>query len=292
MSEHVSAVLVSSVVLGAIYAMISVGFVVLFRSTKVMSFAQGSFMLLGALVYYQFSGPMKLPVGVSIALAVVLTGIFGALVLAVIFRRLSTADAFLTSVATLGLSGVMQAVISVSWGNSTRTVPSVISSKTVHFAGIRVAEQDLGIVVVLIVLVCLLVLLATKSRFGQQMSAVADNPSLAAHLGINPARIAGGAWALSAATSALAGIAFILHTTLDPTAIPTLGLLVFPAIILGGIESILGAVIGSFLLALVQSAAATWIGGQWQDVAAYGVMFVVLMARPQGLLGRAEVIRV
>jgi branched-chain amino acid transport system permease protein len=124
-----------------------------------------------------------------------------------------------------------------------------------------------------------------------RMRATADSQLLAAFNGVNIGGLATLAWAISAVCAAAAGVAFTLRSGLDPLALGGLGFLAFPAIVLGGLDSIRGALMGGFLLALLQSTLLATVGGQWADIVSYGLLVGVLLVRPQGLFGVKQVTR-
>jgi branched-chain amino acid transport system permease protein len=144
----------------------------------------------------------------------------------------------------------------------------------------------------LAVLICGALILALRTtRLGLQMRAVADTSVVAATLGVNVRRVAAISWALAAAVAAVAGIVYSLGTDVSPSSIPNLGLMVFPAVLLGGLDSIGGALLGGIVLAAAQSAAVTLINASWSEVTGYLLLMVVLFVRPSGLFGRREAIR-
>jgi branched-chain amino acid transport system permease protein len=129
------------------------------------------------------------------------------------------------------------------------------------------------------------------TQIGLSMRAVASRPLLAAQSGINVRRVSAIAWGLGGAAAALAGIGYSWSALIDPVGIPDLGLVAFPVLILGGLDSIGGAVIGSCIIALVESATITWINGETTDVIVYALMIIVIMIRPTGLFGSRELTR-
>jgi branched-chain amino acid transport system permease protein len=130
------------------------------------------------------------------------------------------------------------------------------------------------------------------TRVGIQMRATADGQQLAAYSGIHVTRISALAWGVGAALAGAGGIVYALTNNLDPSSIPTVGLSVFPAIILGGLDSYLGAFVGALLLGALDSVIGVTLGGQWQDPVAYIVLVVVLLIRPRGLFGSREIVRI
>ncbi|MCW2526274.1 MAG: hypothetical protein JWM76_1134, partial [Pseudonocardiales bacterium] len=130
-----------------------------------------------------------------------------------------------------------------------------------------------------------------KTPVGLRMRAVANNTRLAAYSGVNVVRTSTLAWAIGSLTAGLAGIVYLLGAQPDPGSVYSLGLAAFPAILLGGLDSVSGSLIGGLLIGLLQSSIGVYIGGEWQDVVSYGVLLAVLLLRPQGIFGGAEVAR-
>ena len=279
-----------SIVVGSIYGMLGVGFALLFRSSKVLSFCQGGFMLLGAFIFYDFV-TAKRPLLVSILVTVVLVGVFSGLVYLVVFARVAAREAFATSVATIGLAGVLQTIVAVRYGTAPLSLPDVVSTRAFHVFSSVVTVVDIVAVAMAAVVVTVLMVLLRFTALGQRMNAVADNASLSEHLGISSARVAAIAWALAGGAAALAGIAFSLRTSVDPVGVANIGLFAFPAIILGGLDSVGGAMLGGILLGLIQNLVQVFVGAQWVDLVSFAVMLAFLFLRPSGLFGKTEVIR-
>jgi branched-subunit amino acid ABC-type transport system permease component len=157
-----------------------------------------------------------------------------ALVYALIFARVAAREAFATSVATIGLAGVLQAAVGIKYGTAPLSLPDVVSTRAFRIGGAVVPVAD---IVAVAMAAAVLVLTLRHCQLGLRMNAVADNATLAVHLGINSAPIATVAWVLAGGTAALAGIAFSMRSAVDPAGVATIGLLAFPAIILGGLGS-------------------------------------------------------
>lgn len=292
MNDQVSAIITTTITSGAILALVSVGFVVVYRATKVVSFAQGAFTLVGAFVFltcaqhgFGFLG--------ALAAALVADLVLGALIYRAVFARMEGAEPFIAAVATIGLAIVVESVSVIVWGSSPIILPDVVSGRRfTPVAGLQFQVADLVVTGMALVVYLVLALSLQRTRVGLRMRAVADMPKLAAHSGVNVSRMSMLAWAAAAGTAAVAGVAFLLTTQPAPTGVYALGLTAFPAILLGGFDSIGGAVAGGFGLALVQAIVVTKAGGDWQDIASYGLLLAVLAIRPQGLFGSAEASRV
>jgi branched-chain amino acid transport system permease protein len=283
-----------AVVLGAIYVMVTLGYVVVYRASKVFNFAHPEFMLVGALAFTTFYGTARgigLFAGALLA-SMVLTAVIGAGVYWVTIRRLGGQPHWVQMILTLGVSILMLNVAEMIWGTGTRNVALPFASHVFSVgAGVHLTITDLTVVVSCLVLGIGLYYLLTKSPIGTRLNATAENPVLAASCGIRVERWLGLSWAIAAAAAVIGGVAYSLEVPLTP-GLTDVGLLVFPAAMIGGVDSISGAIVGAFLLAFIQELTTTF----WNQDAATGVCFLVallfLVVKPQGLFGRREVERV
>ncbi len=286
-------ILVGAIALGCVFGLVGVGFVILYRSTGVMSFVQGEFMLLGGFVFYSLTSTAHLSLIPALVVAIVAVGLAGVLSYLVVFSRVYDSEAFAVSVATIGLGSLLLAIMSLVWGSNTLQLPNVVSFTPIHLAlNFTINSVFIVTVVLAVVIIALLILGIKKTRLGLKMQAIADAPGLVVYLGVNVVSLSALAWGLSAATAAAAGIAYSLSTVVSPANLPPLGFLAFPAILLGGLDSIGGALVGGLILALAEAAGTTLFGGIWEDMVGYGLLFAVLIVRPQGLFGARQVVRV
>jgi branched-chain amino acid transport system permease protein len=280
-----------SIVTGALYGLVGVGFVLLFRASKVLSFCQGGFMLLGAFLFYDLVKNAGQPFLVAVVITVSVVAVFSSVVYYVVFSRVAAREPFATSVATIGLAGVLQAVVAVRYGTSPLPLPDVVGNRSFRVADATITVADIVSVLIMVVVVGAILLVLAKTQLGLRMNAVADNPALSVHLGVSAARIATIAWGLAGLTAAFAGIAFALRSSVDPVGVANIGFFAFPAIILGGLDSVPGALFGGLALGGLQNAVATGLGADWVDLVAFSVMLVFLLVRPTGLFGKTEVVR-
>ena len=287
MSSAAQAV-VQTLTLGAIYALVAVGFVVLFRATKVLSFAQGAFLVIGALIFNSLAGAGWNPWSAAFA-SIVITFVIGAFTYRIFFARIAGTEPFVTAMATIGLTTLYVAIAVMIWGATQITLPtSYISARQWSVGPFQVNVAEIAAVATAAVVFVLLVAGLQRTRFGLRMRAVADNTRLAGQAGVNTVLVSMTAWGIAAAAAAAAAICYLLSNVPDPDSLQDLGLLAFPAILLGGLDSITGALVGGLMIALIQSLTATYWSGDLQDVVAYIVLLVVLLLRPSGLFGRAE----
>lgn len=281
-------IIINALTLGCTYALVGVGFVVIFRATKVISFAQGVFMMIGALLFAGFARA-DWPTWLGMLVAIVAMAALSALTYQVVFGQLAGLEPFVVAIGTVGLGTLFEAIGLMIWGPSTISLPQLFSIKLYHVygsAGLNAVD--------------ILTLAATAAAFalvgaglyftptGLRMRAVANDTPLAAYHGLAVNRLSVGAWAIGGGTAALAGVIFLLGTQPDPATIDSLGLLAFPAILLGGFDSIIGCLVGGILIALVQTITVQYVGGNYQDVVGYVVLLLLLTVRPQGIFGRVD----
>lgn len=293
MPHELANILVGTFTLGFVYGLVGLGFVAVFRSTGVMSFAQGSFMLIGALVFYSVTtktwhlGPVT-----GLLVTLVVLALIGAGTYQLVLGRILGVEPVIVSVATLGLAIVLQMVAFMIWSPDIVQYRSMLSFDGHElFANLRLNQVQIYTIAVGTAITVGLILVLGRSRAGLRMKAVAESPELAAYQGLDVRRLSMAAWGIGAAAAGAAGVIFGLGTQVEPGALPAIGLLAFPAILLGGLDSIGGAVIGGFLVAAIQSTTQVWIGSAWQDVVCYSVLLVVMFVRPQGLFGTPTVAR-
>jgi branched-chain amino acid transport system permease protein len=282
-----------SITTGSIYALVGVGFVILFRATGVVNFAQGEFMVLGAYFFYGFKVELHQNSLVAILAALIAMIALGIVVNMVIFYRLVGASLFTVVIATFGLSILLETAGLIVWGPDTRELPNIFSNNTlVSPLGIPLTTLDIVTIVVAIVLIVLLEIILRATRTGVRMRAVADSTLLAALQRVHIPRFAGLAWAIASVCSAIAGVALALQSAVDPVNIGQLGLLIFPVVIIGGVDSIIGALVGGLIVATIQTLVAYYLNGIWVDPICYGMLLAFLLFRPRGIFGTREIVRV
>jgi branched-chain amino acid transport system permease protein len=292
MNADLSTIVETGLTTGCILALIGVGFVLVFRATGVVSFAQGAFMVLGALLFGTISRDGG-NLAVGLVVVCVAMPVIGGLIYWLIFSRLVGAETFITSVATVGLGILVEAVALLIWGPTTILVQAPFSPRSsYHLWGqLHLTPLDVFTFILTAVIFAAIVTGLHRSRVGLRMRAVADNTRLAAFNGVNVVRTSTLAWSLGAVTAGLAGVVYLLGTQPDPGSVFSLGLAAFPAILLGGLDSIIGSLVGGLLIGVAQAAIGVYVGGNWQDVVAYAALLVILLVRPQGIFGDARVAR-
>jgi branched-chain amino acid transport system permease protein len=292
------ALLLSGLSIGLMYSLIALGFVLVYKSTDAINFAQGEFVMMaalfGAVVVAANSSPI---LGAILAVVVVLAIMigFGFGLERVVLRPLLGRPIVAVIMATIGLAAVLRGLTPIVFGGETRALPLPIPDDPVVIGPATLPPiQVLGAGVALI-LFAGFSWFFKKSRMGVAMRAVADNQQVAQAMGINVERYFALAWAMAGIVSALGGIVWGSMLGVD-VQIAVVGLKVFPVVILGGLDSIGGALVGGLIIGVVESLAAgyldPYVGGGTKDFAPYVLMILVLMFRPYGIFGKRQIERV
>jgi branched-chain amino acid transport system permease protein len=288
------ALTVSGLSIGLMYSLIALGFVLVYKATDAINFAQGEFVMLAGFVAALTLGA-KMPVLVAIAAAVVVMILFSFALERIVLRQLLGRPIIAVIMATIGLGAMLRGLPPITVGGETRPVSLAIGDVPVAIWSASLPPiQILGVIVTLTFL-GLFTWFFIKSRMGIAMRAVADNQQVAMAMGINVERYFALAWAMAGTVSALGGVIWGGMLGVD-VHLALIGLKVFPVVILGGLDSIAGAVIGGLIIGVVESLAAGYldpfVGGGTKDFAPYVLMIIALMFRPYGLFGTHKIERV
>lgn len=289
--------LISGISLGFVYALVALGFVMIFKATRVVNFAHGALVLLGAYVIARTQGSIGF-------LPAVLVGVAGTVVLAVlvqvlILRRLRGAALDILAIATIGVNILVTTELTRRIGSKVLNIGDPWKAKVVHLGSFSIPEARIAAALFAITLLGAFLLAFKFSDAGVAMRSAADDPEAAALMGIRLGRVGIAAWAVAGALAAVGGIFFTTFPTPGVDAnVGLSALAILPAAILGGLDSIAGAVVGGLLIGVASSLAAgyqdelSFLGRGLSDVVPYVVMVIVLLARPAGLFGTRELTRV
>jgi branched-chain amino acid transport system permease protein len=292
MNAEVAAVIVGTVVNGSLIAVVGAGFVLVMRATKVMSFAQGAFVLTGALFLY-WATDAGLPFYAAVAATLVAGFVLAALVFRLVLSRLAGAPPLVSAIATIAIAGLAEAIVNLWYGSN----PIQISNSPLSLAaiqwpgGFEVNSVDIFSVALALLAFLAIFAILRFSRLGLNMRLVADEPLLAEFNGVRIGRVSMMSWGFAGAMASIAGVSFALATQSSPAEFTSLGLDAFPAILLGGLDSVAGSLIGGFVIAAISQIVQLKLGGQWNEVVSYSILLAILAVRPQGLLGTLEVTR-
>jgi branched-chain amino acid transport system permease protein len=292
--EFAFALVLSGASIGLMYSLIALGFVLVYKATDAINFAQGEFVMLAGMIVVTVLG-MQAPLIAAIVVVLLVMIGFGFGLERVVLRPLLGRPVVAVIMATIGVAAVLRGWGPLVLGIETRSLPLPIGDEP-----ISIGLASLPPIQVLGAVVALLFFLAfswffKKSRMGVAMRAVADNQQVAQAMGINVERYFAIAWAMAGIVSALGGIVWGAMLGVD-VQLALVGLKVFPVVILGGLDSIGGALIGGLIIGIVESLAAgyldPYVGGGTKDFAPYVLMILVLMIRPYGIFGRRQIERV
>ena len=291
-------ILLQGVALGAKLALVALGFVVIFKATGVINFAQGGLVLIGAYLTYNVSQTWGVPFYVAVVVAMVGGALVGALVERVALRPMIGKPTFAAIMVTIGVLFVLEQVVTSIWGFDNLNLGDPWRSRTLHAGDVTLAVRDLWTIGLTAAALAAFFAFFRYSSTGVAMRASALDPEAALAQGISPGRVYTLAWAISGAVAALAGVTLASGSAQLAPGIGFVALAAFPAVILGGLDSPGGAVVGGILIGVSQTLTARylsdveWLGTNFHNAMPYILMIVVLLVRPYGLFGTKEVQRV
>jgi branched-chain amino acid transport system permease protein len=276
---------------GAILALAALGFVLIYKATSVINFAQGEFLLISAFVVWFILVELDLPWVVGIAIAIVVAIALGVVIERLILRPMVGEPTISVIMVTIGLAAVLGSLVQIIWGTRPRSFPDFIPSGSVELFGATVAENRLWAIGVVAVALIGFTLFYTRARDGIAMRAVAEDQQAALAQGISVRRTFALAWALAGVTAVFGG-ALVANLIGVSGGISSFGLLVFPVVILGGLDSVPGAVVGGAIIGLLSSYTGGYIGGGLETVIPYIALLAILLIKPYGLFGQVRIERV
>ncbi len=285
--------LVDGIRFGAILGMTAVGLSLVFGTTGLINFSHGELVTIGAVLAYFFSAAASGP-GLQLIpaaiIAVVLGGVLGAVQHFALWRPLDRRRTGLIQlfIISIGLSLFLRSLVQVLFGSSPQSYTDYVIQQKHRYGPIAITDRDLVITIASLVILLLVALMLQRTRIGRAMRAVADNRDLAAASGIDVSRVVRSVWILGTALAGLGGIFYGLTNIISYQMGFQLLLLIFAGIILGGLGSAYGAIVGCMVIGLVIQLSTLWFSIELQNAWALLVLIVVLVIRPQGILGRRE----
>jgi branched-chain amino acid transport system permease protein len=278
--------LLSGITKGGIYAVVAVGFNLIYSATGVLNFAQGEFVMLGGMVAVTLAAFLPLPVAITGSVAIV--ALVGCLLEILFFRKLRRHSILHLIIITIGLSIVIQEAALHIWDEKVRSLPYFTGNEisSVNFLGASISPQVLWVLGTVAVMVVMLHLFLKYSLRGRAMRACSSNPEAAMLAGINIASMRTLSFGLSAAIGALAGCVISPITMTHYEMGGPLVIKGFAAAIVGGMGNPMAAVMGGLLVGIIESFSVRWFGAAYNDITAFALILLVLFVRPHGLMGR------
>ena len=287
--------IIDGVASGCIYGLVALGFVLIYKATETINFAQGDILMLGAFVAFSLIGVLGMDYILGFALTVVIIAVFGFFLDSVVIRQIIGQPPFATVMLTIGIGFILRGFASIFWGTDIFSFSTPFSGKITEFNGLIISYVNLSIIIGTVILVSVLYLFFTFSRIGVAMRASSENQLAAYYMGIPVKFIFSLIWSISAATAAIAGV-LLAPITLVDTSISLIGLKAFAAAVLGGFGSIPGAIVGGIIIGIVEQLCGTYenyLFGGIREISAYLVLILTLIIYPRGLFSdKAEVKKV
>jgi branched-chain amino acid transport system permease protein len=275
---------------GGIYALIALGFVLIYKCTRVINFAVGEVMMLGAYLYYTGNVLLGLPPSQAIVLALVSVSVLSIIFEHLVLRPLSGQPVVSVLMATIGLASIIHGVVEAAWGSDTVNVPRPFPSLTLAFSDVLVPGSLVTNFAAAIMLIGLFAVFFRYSKTGITLRATASDPVTAATLGIDIRYAQRLAWVLAGIVGTIAGVLISTASGLSPL-LAAGALSVFAVIILGGLDSVLGAIVAALAIGWMESIVVGYVGGKARDIVPYLAVLAILVVRPYGLFGTRQIER-
>jgi branched-chain amino acid transport system permease protein len=277
---------ISGISQGCIYGLIALGFVLIYKATETVSFAQGEMMMLGAFAGLALMTALNFPFWITIPAVMLAMAAFGVLLERIVIRPILGQPAFSIVMLTIGIGYVARGVITMipGIGTETHTLRVPYKDQISNWHGLVINWEQMAIIAATAVLCALLFVMFRYSKMGIAMQAASQNQLAAYYMGIPVKRLNGLVWGLSAAVAAIAGL-LLAPITFVHANMGFIGLKAFPAAVVGGFGSLPGAIVGGIIIGLVESLSGFYLPEGVKDIAAYIVVLVMLMVKPNGLFG-------
>ena len=281
--------LINGISIGSVYAIIALGYTMVYGIAKMLNFAHGDIIMVGAYISFCVTNYLHLPVFVSILVSIMVCTVLGVIIEALAYKPLRGTPSLAVLITAIGVSYFLQNSAQLIWGSAPKNFTSIVSLKPIMLFDGRIVITDEVIVTVLVSILVMvsLTLFTGKTRMGKAMRAVSEDRDAAQLMGINVNQTISITFAIGSALAAVAGV--LLCSTV-PTLMPTTGSMpgirAFTAAVFGGIGSIPGAMIGGILLGVIEALSKAYLPNQFSDAIVFGVLILVLLVKPTGLLGK------
>lgn len=289
---------VSGIVVGSIYALSGLGFVLIYKSSRVLNIAHGQIIATGAFITYALTVWIGIPLYLSFFISMGITFFLAMSVERIFLRRLIGEPIISVIMVTIGLMSIIDGLIYLTpFGTYNFSFPEFFPKTPIDFGGVSMSWTQMAGVIITFVLIGLFSWFFKRSTVGISMRAVSDDQLASMSVGISVPRVFGLAWAMAGLSAAAAGGIIGNITGLNFETLHAFGIIVFPVVILGGLDSIVGAVVAGIIMGMIQQFAAGYLDGKWglngtADVLPYIILLIILLFKPHGLFGTHEIERV
>jgi len=296
--SYFSKIVVSGIVVGSIYALAALGMVLIYKSSRVANFAHGQIIAAGAFITYFLTVTVGVPIFFSFIASMIITFFLAMSVERIFLRRLIGEPIISVIMVTIGLGSIIDGLIYLTpFGTENFSFPAFLPQAPLSVGGVSISWTQLVGVIITFLLIGGFSWFFKKSTVGISMRAVSDDQFGSMSVGISVPRVFGLAWATAGLSAAAAGCIIGNITGLNFDTLHAFGIIVFPVVILGGLDSILGAVVAGVIMGLIQQFAGGYLDGNWGlngtgDVMPYVILLIILLFKPHGLFGTHEIERV
>lgn len=284
----INQLILNGIIAGSVYTLVAVGFALIYRTVRFFHFAHGVIFTAGAYFTYLLKAWLDWPVIVAAPVSIGLCAMLGVFIETSIYRPLrhKGSSSLILLLASLGIYIVLQNIISMAFGDDTKTIRSGIVKEGINILGARITPVQITIIIVSLLLLVSCFIFLKYMKIGHSMRAVANDSELARVAGIESDKVILMTFALGSALAGIAGILVALDVDMTPTMGMNALMMGVVALIIGGVGSIPGIALGALLLGMAQQFGVWKIGTQWQDAIAFVVLLIFLLFRPQGFLGK------
>jgi len=272
---------------GCLYGLIALGFVLIYKATEIVNFAQGDLLMMGAFFAVTFVMILGLPFWLGLILTIVSMAVFGYLLDMLVVRSMIGESQFSVIILTISIGFILRAVAGGIWGSDVLSLETPYSGEMANIGGLIIGQEYLVVIAGTIVLSLVLYLFFRYSSLGIAMQAASQNQLAAYYMGIPVKRVFSLIWAISAMVAAVAGTLLAPISLVSPQ-MGFIGIKAFAAAVIGGFGSLPGALIGGLIIGSSEQLAGTYLPTGFQEISAYVIMFLVLTVRPQGLFAQIQ----
>ncbi|MBB1416498.1 MULTISPECIES: branched-chain amino acid ABC transporter permease [unclassified Pseudoalteromonas] len=288
--------IVNGLIVGLLYGVVGMCFVLVYKSTQIVNFAQGEFLLVGAWVCWAVLIYLELPFVVGFLLTMAFMAIFGVLLQMIVLRPMIGEPIISVIMITIGLSIFFQALMKWIFGVSAQSYPQVFTTNSIQIFGLNIEAAYLMSTIIALIIMVAFYLFFKHSKYGLAMRATAFDQQIAQSLGISVKQVFAMSWGIAATVSATAGIVIGMVNGVS-NSLSLIGIKVFPAVILGGLDSIIGAIVGGLIIGVLENVAEFFDSqylhvGNMYDIAPFYVLLVILWFKPYGLFGTKDIERI
>ena len=291
MLETLTSQVVSGLATGCIYAMVALGFVLIFKATDVVNFAQGEFIMASGFMSYTLLIRYGLPYWLVLVLTIPLSGIMGVVLERIVVRPILDAPIFSIVIATIGASTVMRSSAGIVYGYDVLPLPTFFSKDPIHLGILSFTRMDVGVIGSSLLIMAVLYVFFQYTKTGTAMRATAQSQIAARLMGVSVHRIFSVTWAISAGISGIAGVLIAPIIYLDPN-LGIIGVKAFAGAVLGGFGNIPGAIVGGMLLGVLENLSGYFFNAGIKQISTYILLILVLIVKPSGLFGAAAIRKV